>query len=259
MTVLILDDEILAIGFMMDGVHWDACGVDKLLTAHNAEEARQVVSSNRVDIILCDIEMPGDNGIEFMQWARDNGHDMACIFLTCHAKFEYAQEALRLQCRDYILKPAPFSVIEEKVRLAVEDLKQKKRDEETRSIGKQWIANQREELSAAYGAAKTRTDVVVDAENYIYQHLGDFDLSVQRVADVLGFSGDYLGKLFKQERGITLNKFIVQTRMERAAALLREGNISISLVAEMVGYENYSYFSTSFKKLYGCNPTQYGA
>lgn len=99
--------------------------------------------------------------------------------------------------------------------------------------------------------------MVAQADLYTYEHLGDFDLSVPKIAGHLNLSPDYLSTIFKSEKGITLDKYIIQTRMEIAALLLREGNVSISVIAEQVGYENYSYFSSSFKKAYGCSPASY--
>ena len=51
---------------------------------------------HRVDILLCDIEMPGENGLGLLRWVREQEKEIECIFLTCHAKFAYAQEAIIL-------------------------------------------------------------------------------------------------------------------------------------------------------------------
>lgn len=258
MNVLILDDEVVSVEIMLKQVDWKKCGVDKVFTAYNAEEAREVLKQKPVDVILCDIEMPGENGIEFMYWARDNGYMMTCIFLTCHAKFEYAQEAVRLGSMDYILLPAPFDVIEQKVREAVDGLKEKQIDAKVMEMGKRYIQNQKEYIQKQYGEVKSKESFVTQADLYIHEHLGDFELSVPKIAEYLNLSPDYLSGIFKQEKGITLNKYIIQTRMEVAELLIREGNISITAIAEQVGYENYSYFSSSFKKAYGCSPASYG-
>lgn len=257
MNVLILDDEVLSVEFMLDQVRWKECGVDEVLTAYNAEEARDILQQKPIDIILCDIEMPGENGIEFMYWAREHGYTMTCIFLTCHAKFEYAQEAVRLGSLDYILQPAPFDVIENKVREAVDSLKEKQIDDKVMEMGRQWIKNQKEYIKQQYGEIQSKESIAARADLYIHEHLGDFELSVPKIAESLSLSPDYLSAVFKQEKGVTLNKYIIQTRMEVAELLIREGTISITAIAEQVGYENYSYFSSSFKKAYGCSPASY--
>ena len=257
MKVLILDDEVLAVEFMLVQVNWEACGVSQVLTAYNAEEARDIVKNHEIDIILCDIEMPGENGIQFMHWVRENGYAMTCIFLTCHAKFEYAQEALRLGSKDYILLPAPFEVIEGKVKEVVDELKRSRVDQKVFSLGRQWIENQKEYIQEHYGSAKSKDRIAAEIDIYVHEHMGDFDLSVAKIAEHMNMNADYLGNIFKQEKGITLNKYIIQVRMEVAALLIREGNLSIAAIAEQMGYENYSYFSSSFKKAYGCSPAAY--
>lgn len=257
MDVLILDDEVLSVEFMLAQVNWKSCGVNQVLTAYNAEEAREIVQNQHVDIILCDIEMPGENGIEFMRWARRKGYTMICIFLTCHAKFEYAQEAVRLGSMDYILLPAPFDEIEKKVREAVESIKEKQIDAKVLEVGKTWIKNKKDYINEHYGEVKSKESLVEQVDLYIHEHLGDFELSIAKIAEQMNLSADYLSSIFKKEKGITLNKYIIQVRMELAELLIYEGNISITAIAEQVGYENYSYFSSSFKKVYGCSPTAY--
>ena len=100
MNLLIVDDEMVAIKGMMDGVNWKACGIDgSIWTACSAERALQIIRAQQVDIMLCDIEMPGDSGIDLLRMIRESNQEIACIFLTCHASFEYAQEAISLGSR----------------------------------------------------------------------------------------------------------------------------------------------------------------
>lgn len=106
MNLLIVDDEVVTIKGMMDGIDWKACGIDgSIWTAYSAERARQILMAQQVDILLCDIEMPGDNGLDLLRGIRAENQEIACIFLTCHASFEFAQEAIALGSIDYILKP----------------------------------------------------------------------------------------------------------------------------------------------------------
>lgn len=257
MDLLILDDEMLSVEIMLKKIDWKACGIDNVYTAYNTEEAREIVQKETIDIILCDIEMPGENGLEFMFWARENNYKMECIFLTCHAKFEYAQEAVRLSSKDYILLPASFPVIEEKIRKVADEVREKMENEGVYNAGKQWIKEKGEFARENYGEMKSKSRIADEIETYVAGHIGDFDLSVQKIAAHLNMNSDYLSSIFKQERGATINKYIVKTRLGLAASLIREGNMSIAVIAEMVGYENYSYFSSSFKKMYGVNPKDF--
>ena len=83
----------------------------KVVPAYNAFEAKQILLTQRVDIMLCDIEMPVENGLALFRWVQEQGLDTECIFLTAHADFYYAKEAVRLGGFDYILQPARYEDI----------------------------------------------------------------------------------------------------------------------------------------------------
>ena len=67
---------------------------------------------------------------------------------------------------------------------------------------------------------------------------------------------EYLSKVYKKETGVTLNEAIATYRVEQAKILLDRGE-RVSNVAEKVGFDNFTYFSTTFKKVVGVSPTQY--
>ena len=124
MNLLIVDDEMIAVKGMLNGVDWKSCGIDgSIWTAYSAEWALKILNVQQVDI-----EMPGASGLELLRAIREIDRELPCIFLTCHASFEYAQEAISLQCTDYILKPAPYEVIAEKVKKACEDIRKRRPD-----------------------------------------------------------------------------------------------------------------------------------
>lgn len=112
MRVLIVDDQIHVVNGIVNGVDWKSLGVEEPLTAYNAFEARRVFLTNKVDIILCDIEMPVESGISLFRWVKAQNYPVECIFLTAHADFSYAQEAIRLGSFDYILQPARYEDIQ---------------------------------------------------------------------------------------------------------------------------------------------------
>jgi len=58
-----------------------------------------------VELILCDIEMPKENGIHFLKWVREQKIQTEVIFLTSHEKFEYAYGAVQNGAANYLLKP----------------------------------------------------------------------------------------------------------------------------------------------------------
>ena len=92
---------------------------------------------------------------------------------------------------------------------------------------------------------------------YILERLQREDLSVSEIAAHFYLNPIYLNRIFKKEKNITISQFIIREKMELAAKLLKLPDSSASMVANQVGYPNYPYFSTLFKKYYHCTPTQY--
>lgn len=112
MTVLIVDDQINIISGLISGLDWPALDVTSIHTASSAIQAKKILEKEHIDILLCDIEMPGENGLSLLRWARNRGMDFVCVFLTAHADFLYAKEAIQLGCFDYILQPARYDEIQ---------------------------------------------------------------------------------------------------------------------------------------------------
>lgn len=74
---------------------------------------------------------------------------------------------------------------------------------------------------------------------------------------LVGCSPFYLSRLFSQESGITIQQYIRQVRMERAAELLRTGKCNVTEAALEVGYNSLSHFSSAFHETFGCCPGLY--
>lgn len=100
-------------------------------------------------------------------------------------------------------------------------------------------------------------EYVNQAVSYIEEHLSDEDLSVMQIAAQLHLNSAYFGRVFKKIYGISLKKFILDKRMERAKELLSEGKYSITAVGSMVGISNPSYFTRLFRENTGMLPSEY--
>ena len=257
MNVLIINDEKWTADMIREEVHWEACGIDEVFTAYDAASAREQIQTGNIQILLCDIEMPGENGIQLMHWVREHAYDIECIFLTCHANFSYAQEAVKLNCLDYILMPARTEEIEAVITKVATNIRQKQANRQLEQYGARWIENQKQEAYEIQGTKKSNEDVIKDCLQYIHNHLEDPELSVNQLADQCHMNAIYLNRLFRKEKETSIGQYIIQERMHLAARLLLDPALTAHTVAEKVGYLNYPYFSTAFKKFYGCSPQKY--
>lgn len=95
------------------------------------------------------------------------------------------------------------------------------------------------------------------ASDYILTNYSNHELSVQKLADYLYISPSYLNLLFKKESGTTFLKYLINIRLTKAKDLLKSSPLSISAVAEKVGYPDVSYFSYFFKKNIGKSPREF--
>lgn len=103
--VLLIDDETTSLQTVQWMLPWEKMGISRVLTADSALKAQELMKSFAVQIVICDIEMPRMNGIEFVEWMKRQYPDTEAIMLTCHSEFSFAQKALQLGSLDYILKP----------------------------------------------------------------------------------------------------------------------------------------------------------
>jgi AraC-like DNA-binding protein len=81
--------------------------------------------------------------------------------------------------------------------------------------------------------------------------------SLEELGRLVGCSPFYLSRQFSTETGLTIQQYVQQVRMERAAELLRTGKCNVTEAALSVGYNSLSHFSTVFRETFGCCPGLY--
>lgn len=89
----------------------------EIVTAGDAEAALNLVEKGTFDLILCDILLPGMNGIEFLEAVKKQDPNQLLVIMTAYASIETAVGALRAGAQDYILKPVIHDEMKRLVRL----------------------------------------------------------------------------------------------------------------------------------------------
>ena len=252
MKLLIVDDEVFAIQGILDGVDWDRAGFEQVLTANSYAQAVNLFLEHAIDLLVCDIEMPYGSGLELVEWVRQHFPATAVIFLTCHDEFSFAQQAIKLKCMDYILKPVPGERMTELLVKVRTMLEVQRREEAYREYGKTYVQT----LAGGKEQRDEKNDPLAVVEAHIKENLSEA-LVVEDLAKLVYLSPDHLTRLFKKKHNKTLIDYITQQRMFLAKELLDSGIMSIGMVAASVGYPNYSYFTKQFKRHYGITPREY--
>lgn len=84
-------------------------------------------------------------------------------------------------------------------------------------------------------------------------------VSLNELADRAGYSPQHLNRIFRRELGVTPLKHLMRLRLERAAALLAEGRLTVAAVARSLGFADAAYFARAFKARYGLSSRRYQA
>lgn len=92
--------------------------------------------------------------------------------------------------------------------------------------------------------------------DYIYENLGA-DLSVKTLAKAAELNPAYLSRLFRQEVGIPLTRFVKEARVDTAQNLLRYSDLSYLVISTSLGFSTQSVFIAVFKEITGMTPKVY--
>lgn len=136
MQILIVDDQTSVVEGLLCGMDWEFLGITKIFEAYNAFEAKNILKQFKIDIMLCDIEMPGESGLDLLNWIRKQNMPVECIFLTAHAEFDYARQALAMNSMEYMVWPVTYKEIGGAIKRAEEKIYEKRRKDNVFKYGK---------------------------------------------------------------------------------------------------------------------------
>lgn len=121
---------------------------------------------------------------------------------------------------------------------------------ELESLGFELIDNEREKL-----ADRIKTAII---ELVHYSDLSSLNSSIISVlAKTLNKDDAYLSRLFSDVQGITIEKYIIQQKIEKIKELLEYGQLNINEIALQMGYSSAAHLSAQFKSITGTTPSKY--
>lgn len=262
MEILIVDDEVTVVSLIKKHVNWEALGISKVWTAYNAEIAKRKVQEHEIDMIVCDIEMPQENGLVFLQWVRAYNPEIRTIILTAYPEFQYAQTAIKLGVKQYLLKPISFAELSENLMEMGKEIREQRNHikiPEVPPLAENGSLEQAEtERSAREEWKKPENSewMVQEVMDYIARHYME-PIGRQEIENAMHLNGDYLNRIFKAATGYSLIQYIQYYRVLVAKQLMREKHTAIADIGSKVGLDTPSYFGRIFKKWTGQTPYEY--
>lgn len=110
-------------------------------------------------------------------------------------------------------------------------------------------------ISSVFESAPAESNHVKKASDYIKANC-THKLYVSDIANAMNLSSRYLSRIFKEEKGLSMQEYILKYKLKKAKTLLSQG-FNVSETAQMVGYEDQFIFSKIFKKHIGISPSKY--
>jgi DNA-binding NtrC family response regulator len=93
---------------------------ENVLAAHSGRECLETLEKTTVDVVVLDVKMPGMDGIETLKEIKKRHPLVEVIMLTGHGTIQSAVEGMKLGAFDFLLKPADFKELTEKIKRARE-------------------------------------------------------------------------------------------------------------------------------------------
>ncbi len=139
-NVLLVDDEKYAVKGLAAGMDWEALGISVVLEAYDVRQAKELLSEREADIVILDIEMPGQSGLDLAEWLREQHPHAEVIFLTGHANFNYAQKALSMGAFRYLLKPVDHDRLSEIILQLLDKIRSERELHDYRSVYRKYYS-----------------------------------------------------------------------------------------------------------------------
>ncbi|MBQ3658050.1 MAG: response regulator [Bacteroidales bacterium] len=244
-TVLIIEDNAEIRSYLSGLLQNDY----EIKTAVNGKLGLETIKQTLPDIVITDIMMPELDGIELTKIIKNDLETchIPVIMLTAKGTEQQRIEGLETGADSYI--PKPFNP--KHVLVRVEKLL------ELRKALKEKFSSEISFEAEQTAVTVPDRDLLKKVTSVIKTRLSDPQLSVETLSEEVGLSRGHLQRKLKNLTGQNPNEFIRIIRLKQAAEILIEKDVTVSEVADMVGFSSQSYFSTAFTKQFNISPSQY--
>lgn len=233
---MVADDELYMLEAMEKLFDWEKMGCQLVFKARNGQELLDRIKTEIPDIVITDVRMPMMSGLDVLKYIYEKELPTKVIILSAYEEFEYAREAIQYDVCGYIVKTSVIEMLPEVLKKTIKKL--------PKPVGQ--IREEEKNHSS---------DILERLKKYIILHYTE-KLTLEQIANDIHANGSYLSRLYKVKTGQNLFDAINKMKLKKAKEYMAKGH-KIYEVAQMVGFDDVSYFSRVFKKYEGCSPREY--
>ena len=246
--VLVVEDDADVAEYLKQllGHYFDVC------VAMDGATALETLDEQVPDLIVSDVMMPGMNGFELTRRLREDERTVVVpiVLLTALNSENTQLKGVERGADAYITKPFDPKLLISTCRQLIE-----KHDKLRQTFSEQPSART---IAPPEIIVEERDRHLLDVMNkWLYDHLSSPMLSVDEMADAMGYRRSVFFKKVKALTGQTPADYIRTLRMQRAAEMLRSETITVAEVCYKVGINDPHYFAKMFKQQFGISPKKY--
>lgn len=219
----------------------------------NGLEALEAITDTLPDLVVSDVMMPQLDGFTLLRRLKNNTRTshIPVVLLTTKIEHQSHLEGLDYGADAYFDKP--FNL--EELRASIASLIENRNRVKGKFSGMQEQKDTVRQIELKGNDAQLMEKVM----KIVNERLSDSNFTVEELADAVGLSRVQLHRRVKDITGIAIGEFVRNLRMQQAAKLLEQGDVTVAQVTYAVGMVNPNNFAVAFKKYFGVTPSEYMA
>jgi putative two-component system response regulator len=241
-SVLVVDDDAMLREVLSSWVHSFGFEVRE---AENAAEALDTMAAEPVDVALCDVNMPGENGVWLASRIRERHPSTAVIMATAARDVDVAVSSMRSNIVDYLLKPFDHTRLLEALRLGVDWHRASVASDELQESLEHRLRGRRAQVAATLAGAQENIDDALEGlismlelhERDGREHATRVSRLATALGDVLGISGDALVHITRGALLHDIGKIDMPASILYKPAPLDDAEWAIMRTHPQVGYD----------------------
>lgn len=243
-SILIIDDNEDLLNFLsrIFREHY------QVQTAINADAAQDILSRERVELIISDIMMPGMDGFELCKLIklRPKYKHIPVVLLTSKNTYAAQIDGLKVGADAYIQKPFQIEFLQ----LQVANL----------LINREHVKQHLSDMSApnrVLSPSKANAEFLANLNLYVLEHMKNPNIDIDDLAMQMNMSRATFYRKVQSVFALSPYRAINSIRLEKAAELIAANQFTFQQISQMTGYSSATVFSKKFKAYFKVSPSIY--